>query len=369
MIPEDYDAAPSIEDLLAEDGDESGEFIHEAVNLKTGIGGNVDLPESRRRGADPNATRWLFNPFEIIDLRNEPASCGMSYLKNVVFNRVKSIAMNVQQGDSYNLPTNQRHDPGNYSSYARTAEMIANELTSKHGAKGVVQITDLLGQADETAENLNLLIFGAEVECVVDVNNPEFPCPVLPNLLEVIEQNLKANIVSLDDTTKAAVINSAKQIRKAIVDAMRNARARIDEAQKRILDEKNPNRMLSHAEQRCYLALGEEIPNQMPYLAKSQAAAINGVGGGIDGEALARAVVAGVQAAVNVNIPRTAPNVTVTEPVAPASDTTVTERTVSMGEKVMVSGKTGVVVAKRFGKVKVQYEDGQTEMVEKDQLD
>lgn len=372
MSPEEYDnkydAAPSIEDLMAEDDDLSGEFIQEAVNLKTGISNNIDLPKIATPSRDPNATRWLFNPFEVIDLRNEPASCGMPWLKNVVFNRVSSIAMNIQQGDSMNLPDSRRHNPGNYNSFQRTAEMIADELTAKHGMKGVVEVKDLTGQSDDTAENLNLLLFGSEVECVVDVNNPDFPCPVLPNLLELMEHNVRTNTATLDAASKEAVFNTARALRKAIVDAIRNARARIDEAQRRLLDEKNPNRMLSHAEQRCYLALGEEIPNQMPYLAKSQAAAINGSGGGgFDGDALAKAVVAGVRAAM----PQTAPNVTVTEaPAAPvASDTSFeTIRTFSIGDRVLVNDQKAIVIAKPFGKVKVEFESGETATVDKDQI-
>jgi len=288
----------SLEDLLAME--EAPAFAPENVNLRTGIGGNVAEEPERTVGENPNATRWIFNPFEVIDLRNKPASCGMLYLQNVIFNKVKSLRINV--GKAYdvtnNSPLDAKHNPENYDRYDRTAYMIGRELEEQYGDKGVVIVEKMTGQDDETVENLNTLLFGSEVECAADMGNPDHPCPNLPNLLEVLQENVQANVKGLDAGTRAVVLAVATQIRASIETAMRNARTRIDEAQKRILDDKNPNRTLSIAEQRCYLALGEEIPNVMPFTTRKAAGMFAPQGQSVSPGEIANAVTAGVVAAM-----------------------------------------------------------------------
>lgn len=302
MSDEKYNPSAGIEDLLAE---EEEVFINEPVRMKTGTGQNIVEDRPVNEGIKPNATRWLFNPFDVIDLRNEGASCGIFYLENVVFNKIKTINIHMSNGSPFDLaasnhydPQNMTHNPDAYQPAPRTALMIASELIGKHGDKGVIEITGLLDQTDETAGNLNALLFGDEVVCVSDINNPEHPCPVLPNLLESLDANVRENIKGLDKTTADVVLQTARQCRDAINLALRNARVRVDEAQKRILDENSPNRTLSYAEQRCYLALGEEIPNVMPLITKSVVAkAGQSQPAAIDSEALGRGIAAGLAAA------------------------------------------------------------------------
>lgn len=313
------------------------------TSLRSGAKGNLEDTRPMTAGENPNAIRWLFNPFEVIDLRNEPTSCGMPYLENIVFNRVKSLDVNVGKSfeDTNQLPGTS-HNPENYNNFARTSYMIARELCGKHGDKGVIEISELTGYDDDTPANLNTLLFGDEIECAVDLNNPDFPVPNLPNLLEVLEANA-AGFKRLDAGTREIVTVIARNVRQSIALAIRYARARIDEAQKRLLDEKNPNRTLSAAEKRCYLALGEEIPNQMPFLTKSKTNPENLV---------ATAVAAGVQAALAV-LPqdyRSAPTAQASENFAPgpppapaaAPDFSVDEGDVEQAEKtVKTTVKTG----------------------------
>ncbi len=281
-----------IEDFLGEDESEQV-GLNEPVAIKTGTAGNFREESQKANVIKPNATRWLFNPFEVIDLRNEPTSCGMSYLENIVFNRVRSLDVSIGKDirDTTAATPGSIHNAENYTQFARTSLMIADELSNKHGDKGVIQIPELL-ETEEDAASLNQLLFGDEVECVVDINSPDHPCPVLPNLLEKMWVNVQTNIQNLDPESKDVVLKVARRIRDAIALAIRNCRQRIEIAQKRLLDEKNPNRYLSHAEQRCYLALGEEIPNQMPLLTKSATA------GNLSGSDIVNAVVAGVTTAI-----------------------------------------------------------------------
>lgn len=295
------------------------------TSLRSGAKGNLEDTRPMTAGENPNAIRWLFNPFDVIDLRNEPTSCGMPYLENIVFNRVKSLDVSIGKSfeDTNQLPGTS-HNPENYNNFARTSYMIARELCGKHGDKGVIEISELTGYDDDTPANLNTLLFGDEIECAVDLNNPDFPVPNLPNLLEVLEANA-AGFKRLDAGTREIVTVIARNVRQSIALAIRYARARIDEAQKRLLDEKNPNRTLSAAEKRCYLALGEEIPNQMPFLTKSKTNPENLV---------ATAVAAGVQAALAV-LPqdyRNAPSAPEPENFAPAAPATAPDFSVDEGD-------------------------------------
>lgn len=368
---QEFNTTAGIEDLLNEE-EESGEFVQQPVRLKTGIGGNQIEEPPMVKGQDPNATRWLFNPFEVIDLRNEPTSCGMDYLRNVVFNRVKSLDVNIGKSfnDTNQLP-NTAHNPDNYNRFARTALMIANELANKNGDKGVIEVTELLGQSERMAADLNTLLFGDEVVCVIDINNPEHPCPVLPTLLETLEANVKQNSAGLDPAAKGTVLAIAKKVRESIALGMRNARTRIDEAQKRLLDEKNPNRNLSMAEKRCYLALGEQIPDQMPFLTRTAAQGFQQPAG-VSGDAIAKAVVAGVQAAMQsapaVAVAAAAPQSAVAPQAAPVTADPETVQAISIGQGVTVDGKKGTVIQKPFGKYKVQFAGGDDGIFTKDQI-
>lgn len=323
----EYNPNVTLEDLLEQ---EEETFGNVPVNLATGIGGNVEPDVTRTIDNDPNAVRWVFNPFEIVDVSNKPASSGFIFLRNVIFNKVKSLKINVGKSydDSNFDPLNPMHSDGNYDKFDRTAHMISRELEEHYGDKGVVEISELTGQDDDTAANLNVLLFGTEVVCVVDPNNTEHPCPVLPNLLETLEANVRANVAGLDAETKATVIAVATRLRTSIGTALKNCRTRIDYAQKRILDEKDPNRTLAPAEQRCYLALGEEIPNVMPFTTRSNSMGLNQPQtAGIDSEALGRGIAAGLASAGITPTPAIVEQAkTVAETVhVPTSDFSVTE--------------------------------------------
>jgi hypothetical protein len=269
------------------------EFSSLPQSLKTGAAGNYKEERQVPVGQNPNATRWLFNPFMVINLMNEGASCGFLFLQNIMFNRVRSISTNLGKDfeETGQSPLTPGHNANNYTATPRTSYMIAEELTRKHGEKGVIEISRLTGKEDEAAE-LNTFLFGDEVECVMDMNYPEHPVPLIANLLE----KLSANVQGANPET----LTIARQVRSALQLSMRYARTRIDDAQKRMLEKGNPNKTLSADEQRCYLALGEEIPNQMPFLTKAASA---GQGQGIDEHVLANAVSAGVKAALTPPTP------------------------------------------------------------------
>lgn len=302
---EDFNTSVGLAELLSE---EEEDFSPRPTSIRTGVGGNRAVPKTQQPAANPNAPRFLFNPFWIIDLRNEGVGCGFPYLENVIFNQVKSLDVQAAKTNAYDLP-GVGHNPENYDTQRRTALMIASELTSKHGDKGVIDIAPLLGESEENAGDMNVLLFGDEVRCIEDPNNDDRPCPVLPTLLEQLDANMRRVRASdMAEGDKEAVRKTGTLVRQAIVLGMRTAVAHIDNAQKRLLDEKSPNRYLSHAEQRCYLALGREIPNTMPFMTQTDARNINRGGGEIDFEAIGRGVAAGMaQAAVVGGAPPPAP--------------------------------------------------------------
>jgi hypothetical protein len=298
-------------DLLSDVLNEASQEPLAPKTIKTGIAGNqVDPPKAREDSIRPNAVRWVFNPFEVINLMNKPASCGMLYLDNIVFNKVRSLKINVANSSHdkiANLP-NDPHDPDRYNKFDRTSYMIARELEEHYGDKGVVTIEELTGEDDgATAGGLNQILFGDEVPCVEDINDPEHPCPVLPTVLEIMGERLSTELPKLDAQTQTAVKAVARTVRIAIGRAMTNAQARIDIAQARVLDDKQPNRTFSPAEQRCFLALGQEVPNALPFVGRSQA---YGQSQGIDEAKLGRAIAAGINGAAAA--PRGIPNIPAT---------------------------------------------------------
>lgn len=302
----EYNPSVTFEELLAEE--QENEFSGAPTSISTGVTGNIKPEPKKSPGFNPHLTRWIFNPFEIIDLRNDGASSGMDFIANVRFNRVKSIPTHVAVASPYDIaaspvigqspvdggPIGTEHSESNYNRFTRSAWMIAIEMVNKYGEKGVVDIEELAGASDETAALVNQALFGAEVKCVTDVNNPEMPVPVLPLLLEMLEHNARHVEIAHPETREVA-LKVARRVREAIRRAINNARIRTNEARKRMLDEKNPNRAFTIAEERCFLALGEEVPNQIPFVTRTAAQAVGA--GGIDPSALAQAVVAGVRAA------------------------------------------------------------------------
>jgi hypothetical protein len=334
-----YSENDLLESMLTEPDDDSG--VSKPTSIRTGIAlTELEKASPRQDVRRPNATRWMYNPYAVIDLRNKPASCGMQFLPNVVFQKVQSFSTRVAPvshdsiaavavtSDTGAALMGDGLSTDGYDKQARTSYMIARELEEHYGDKGVVVIEEITGEDDDnTAAQLNALLFGESVRCVEDPNfGDDFPVPVLPLLLETLDANVRQNINDLDPDTKAIVKGVATRVRNAIGMAMRNCRALIDVAQQRLLDDKNPNRTLSPAEQRCYLALGEDIPNQLPFLGKSMAAAVNRGGGAIDSEALGRGIAQGLaKAGVGAgSIPETAQKAVETIPSIPVSVPTMT---------------------------------------------
>lgn len=334
-------------DLMAEEDDLS---IKEAVNLKMEIAGNVKPdPVVDKEGRDPHATRWLFNPFEIVDLRNVGESCGFPYLRNVVFNKVKTIQTRIRANDHLNIasnPAGSADNDSNYTRFARTAAMISDELTGKYGGVGVVEIKALEGAEDEDAQALLSTLFGDQIECVVDPNNEDHPCPVLPELLET----MAANVQNVPAESKAYVVKAATDVRRAVTEAMKYARTRIKEAQDRLNDEKSPNRTLADSEERCYLALGEEVPNQMPFLTKSASDRMNQT---IDSKALGSAIAEGLKGVIGG---------------AAAAPAVESIPDFAMGQEVSVGGNKGIVAYKPGGRITVEFEGGERQTYTKEEL-
>lgn len=289
--------AVGFEDLAAMD--EELEIAAGPATIRTGMAKSIVQTVRRQDGFNPNAVRYLFNPFEVIDCTNLSAPTGFLYLPNIYFQEVKSIPTKVIPPDPFDLPKavaapgSLEHEESTYVKVVRSAWAIASEMVEQHGDKGVIIVQPLTGQEDEeTVAAVNQTLFGEEVACIVDVHNPDFPCPVLPLLLENMEVNYATFLKENHGTAEAELLGQvAKLARTSLNLAIRNARARIADAQKRIMEEKNPNRTYSPAEQRCFLALGEEVPNQTPFVTKSMAAAVNG--SGIDPVALGRGIAEG----------------------------------------------------------------------------
>lgn len=286
-------------------------FAAQPTALPTGADGNYEEEKHIQPVDNPDATRWVFNPYAVVDLTNLAHGCGFSYLKNVVFNRVRSIntavAKSIDETGNAEPPLpggHLSHSDAHYNKEARTSYMIARELVERHGDKGVVIVSELTGM-EEDAGRINKLLFGDNVKAVEDVNEDGRPIPILPNLLETLRANAQEAMRQVHPDDQDLVRSVAERCRESIRLAIRHARLTIDEAQKRFLEEKNPNRYFSNKEKRAYLALGQEIPNQLPL---TTASAAGMAGAGVSGQAIADAVVAGVKTAMG-GVPQPVPGV------------------------------------------------------------
>lgn len=274
------------------------------VILKTGVTvGDVPSLTKKDQSTRPNAVRWTFNPgVAVVDLTNESASYSVPFLGPIAFNKIQSIPTRVQAHKPFdmNLVPGPGGEDAEYDRIDRTSYQQAKDLEDKHSEKGVQILSQLFDAPDEDAAALNSLLFGSTIPCRPDPNNDRFPVPVLPNLLELLHKNATAAIRNARADGAAAdaelIKSTAEELRDAIGRGIKWARAMIRDAQERFLDEKNPNRKFSALEERCYLALGEEIPDQLPLTTKARAAAGHG-NVSIDSEALGRGVAAGLASA------------------------------------------------------------------------
>lgn len=247
-------------------------------NLQGGVATSQTIDFAKQQVIDVNKTRWLFNPFEVIDLQNG-FPCGHDFLPNGRFVEIgtvyrlvtNAIAKRAVGGSPDNI-TNSTHDPGLYHPEPRPAAYIASDLTNRYAEKGVVAIAAI--QTSDEAGLLAKIVLGEQIPSADDLNNPRHPVPVIPAWLEQIARNAAVAVRELNaagETAIAAkVAQCAEEVRASLTLALNYCRKATNAAKERIVDPKSANRYFDAHEQRCLLAMGEEIPNELPMVTASQ---------------------------------------------------------------------------------------------------
>lgn len=227
-------------------------------------------------GIAPTTHRWMFNPFAVVDLTNLPTSCGVPFLKPGTFTKIGNINIYPAINDPFMLPPFAAgggvHNPSNYTAVQRVALHIAMELEAKYGETGVIEVKQLAGASAETVRGISSVLLGDQVEAVIDDNFPSLPCPVLPTMAERLQQ-VRKSLKAKDQATQIT-----REVCDALLTGINNAiaycRAQIADAHQRFLTQNAPNRKFSAVEQRCFLALGQEVPNQLPLVSETPQSAV-----------------------------------------------------------------------------------------------
>lgn len=245
-------------------------------NLQGGVATSQTVDFARQRVIDVNKTRYLFNPFEFVDLRNGVAPYGHPYLENGKFieiNTVHRLVTNaIAKRSGKDDGVNNTHDKGLYHPEGREAMFIARDLTTRYAEKGVVEIESIANSAE--ADMLSKLVLGTAIPSAEDINNPGFPVPVIPAWLEQINHNAKTAVKELKEAGAKDIAEKVTactaEVRASLATAVKYCQKMTMSARERIADAKAINRFFDAHEKRCLLALGEEIPMELPLLTASQ---------------------------------------------------------------------------------------------------
>jgi hypothetical protein len=243
--------------------------------LNSGLAVGSDKPAPHTSETDARLIRYLFNPFVIADLRSLSVAVGHDYLPNGVFIKIDAVEIRQAVHDPHSAPSPLagRRD-GAYEFITRQPGAIAAELLEIYAGSGVVEIAALRSMDnDEFLGKVTNRIFGKTIPSRTDVYETDFPVPVLPLWFENIEANSRVLIAEkeLSDKELADFLKKVlSELKTSFRTAIAYAKGLTQGANARMLDPNNRNKQLNPLERRAYLALGEDIPDQMPTVSRSE---------------------------------------------------------------------------------------------------
>lgn len=238
------------------------EEVKEKVEQKS-LGASVGLPngayvQKKTSDVSMKTVRYVFNPYIVADCRDFLAPVGYDYLPNGAFIKLDRILDNVNTGDVYAHPLSGTKN--NKVSHIRQPGQIFNDLMSRFGGAGLTELTSLRDFEDEReVAKLSETVLGLNIPSNTDVYNSDMPVPILPLWYESILENIKT-------AEQKEGVNLRKlhaDLQTAFKQAIKHAQDAVDEANGRLLDPKASDKTLSQLERRAFLALGQEIPEQL----------------------------------------------------------------------------------------------------------
>lgn len=222
---------------------------------------------------DVRENRYFFNPWMVCETRSLAAPVGYQFLPNGQIITIKAVTERRTPPDySYQSIPTPYDRGGNPYLNTRQPGHIANDLILNYSAHGVTELTALRGIDDDAAiAGISKKVLGENVPVKVDIFFEDHPCPVLPLWMERIEENVEAALNHYQDSPDAVkmVTNVAKNIRDAFSRARTAAKNLTDAAQSRMLQPNAANKKFDALERRAFIALGMDIPDQLPTVTAS----------------------------------------------------------------------------------------------------
>jgi hypothetical protein len=250
---------------------------------------NAAIPLQQDPNAiSPNAIRWMFNPFAYINVSERPTT-GHQHLGAGVFIPITSQPHNVALPNQPALTPQARYaisddmskqwsglssesaPPPGYRQEIRSAYAISNELEDAYSDKGLrvlPSLTKFDNMAGVAAIHQTFVADGLTYSD--DPYQPNFPVPNLVKLEEYLVKVATPNAQKVASDLEVSPTAVISDILVAVRTALQTCRNVTRDA-KRVVANKTVGYV--HAfdawQSRCFLALGEKVPSDLPFISES----------------------------------------------------------------------------------------------------
>lgn len=250
---------------------------------------NASAPlEQNPNAVSPNAIRWLFNPFAYIDVSGRPVT-GHLHLQAGVFIPITSqnnlIALPNQPAltpqamygvgndlsyQQVGMSSNPMVTPPGYRSEPRTAYAIASELEDAYTDKGLRILPSLTKFDDMAAVSAIYKTFVEEgLIYTPDPYQPGYPVPNLVALESYLVNTAAPKAATFTDDLAVSPSAVIADILVAIRTALQTCR-NVTREGKRVVANKTTGytHVFDAYHTRCFLALGESVPSDLPFVSE-----------------------------------------------------------------------------------------------------
>lgn len=224
-----------------------------------------------------SATQWIFNPFshcntgewsqttgimgKDIDGKKRPGLVKVGELQRIdnalqTVNNAKESTLELIRGGATI-----------YKQDERFAYHIAREIESAFPGK-VKVITSLAGETDdEKVARIQAILLGEDMEAAI-IPNEALPVPIMTKMRERLRYNLREISRAPQTEMTVLLVKVGRELDQAIMANIRYAEDQLKEAQAAVQDGRATG--FDIAAQRCFLALGREVPDTLNRVAHSQ---------------------------------------------------------------------------------------------------
>ncbi len=249
---------------------------------------NASIPRAVNANAvSPNAIRWMFNPFAVVNVTTRPIS-GHAWLRAGVFipitnqvDRQSVSGISASPGAMFDWQNGNQPEKngiaepgapvGSYRDVTRTAFAISSEIEDAYTERGVRVLPSLTKFEDfDAVTALHRTLIADGLNFNADPYQPEFPVPnliFLENYLAGTAMQIAAKLgndlqINPVELVKDVLV-SVRQAKKLCIEVTREAKRTVA----------NKTIGYVHAfdayQSRCFIALGEQVPSDLPFVSAS----------------------------------------------------------------------------------------------------